>query len=74
MKGNSDTIQTDIKDPNLKPACLDGKSIREVILSIMMPGNKDLVFRHFQKDWHPDINRENYSLVFHSAFKTEATQ
>ena len=74
MKGNSDTVQTDIKDPNMKLECLNGKSIGEAILEIMMPGNKDPVFRHFQKDWHPDITQENYSLVFHSAFKTKATQ
>ena len=74
MKGQSGTIKTDLKDPNLRPDCLEGKSIGEVILEIMMPDNKDPVFRHVQKDWHPDIDRNNYSLVYHSAFETEAQQ
>ena len=74
MKGNSKTIRTDIKDPNMKIACLNGKSIGEEILEIMMPDKKDPVFRHFRKDWHPDINRRDFSLVFHSAFETEATR
>lgn len=40
MKGNSNVIQMDIKDPNMKIACLNGKSIGEVILDIMMPDKK----------------------------------
>ena len=74
MKGTASTIQTDIKDPNMKLEFLGTKSIGEAILDIMIPDGKDPVFRHFQKDWHPDIERKNYSLVFHLAFKKEANQ
>ena len=74
MKGNASVVPTEIKDPNMKLECLGDKSIGETILEIMMPDRKDPVFRHFQKDWHPDIERRNYSLVYHSAFKKEAEQ
>ena len=74
MKSNTGTIQTDLKDPNMKPECLKGKSIGEAILNIMMPDEKDPVFRHVQKDWHPDVKTKNYSLVYHLAFEKEAQQ
>ena len=74
MKGNAGTIQTDLKDPNMKLDCLEGKSIGEVILEIMMPDKKDPVFCHVQKDWHPDMATKNYSLVYHLAFEKEANQ
>ena len=74
MKGNAGTTQTDLKDPNMRLECLKGKSIGEVILKIMMPDNKDPVFCHVQKDWHPDIERNNFLLVYHLAFEKEVNQ